>query len=77
MTTGKITHAIAIYEMENGKYAAAIYGTEGTAAECYDYIMAKAADGKTLVKYGGGTDEFILAMGELIERRRAASDKSK
>lgn len=66
---GKLTHAIILFELDNGEHAALMYGVEGSAAKCYDYVMATAADGETHVKYGGGAKEFIQQAAQIVGRQ--------
>ena len=78
---GKITHAIALLELENGEHAALLYGTEGSADKCFDYVMATVADGETDVKYGGAADDFMLQAAQIVlkqlQKRRQAQQSSK
>lgn len=63
---GKITHVIALFEVENGKHAALLYGVEGSVDECFDYVMATVADGETNVKYGGKADKFMVQAAQIV-----------
>ena len=63
---GKITHVIALFEVENGEHAAVLYGVEGSVDECFDYVMATVADGETKVKYGGKADKFMVQAAQIV-----------
>ena len=46
----KLTNLIALYEDEKGERVAVLYGNKN-AAECFDNVVAKVADGQTSIHF--------------------------
>ena len=46
----KLTNLIALYEDEEGERVAVLYGNKN-AAECFDNVVAKVADGQTSIHF--------------------------
>ena len=46
----KLTNLIALYEDEKGERVAVLYGNKN-AAECFDNVVAKVADGHTSIHF--------------------------